>query len=111
MAGGRHVFRQAGGLAGKGALAPHYDSGGRSAAAAAAAETEDMSVLIDRDAHIVRFALNDGRPAKLAPLRRQPDEKRRRQDAGVGRTPGLDIEPRDAARVACPSAADRYLVH
>src|SRR5436305_5599084 len=80
-------------------------------AAAAAAETEDMSVLVDRDAHIVRFALDDGRPAKLAPLRRQPDEKRRRQDAGVGRTPGLDIEPRDAARVAWPSAADRYLVH
>src|ERR1051325_3981658 len=81
------------------------------AAAAAAAETEDMLVLIDRDAHIVRFALDDGGPAELAPLRRQPDQKRRRQNAGIGRAPSLDIEPRDAARVARPSAADRYLVH
>src|SRR5262249_20147803 len=62
------------------------------AAAAAAAETEDVGVPVDGDAHIARLAVDNRGPAELAPLRRQADEKRRRQNAGIGRAPGLDIE-------------------
>src|SRR5207302_3252580 len=83
----------------------------RAAATAAAAKTEDLAVIIDGDPHVARLALDHCRPAKLAPLRRQPDQEWRRQNAGIGRSPSLDVDSRDALRIARSCRPDRDLLH
>jgi hypothetical protein len=84
---------------------------GLAAAPAAAAEAEDAALLADCDPHIARLAFDDRCPADLAPLRRQADQKRRRQNPGISGSPGFDIEPGDAARIARARGSDRDLVH
>jgi len=51
------------------------------AAATAAAEAENVAVIVDRHQDVARFSLDDGRPSDLAPPRRQATRK------GVARMP------------------------
>src|SRR5690242_7211716 len=84
---------------------------GAVAVAATAPEPDDLAVAVDRDAHVARLALDDGRPPDLASARRQADEKRCRQNTGIGGPPGLDVESGDATGVARSCGTDRDRAH
>src|SRR6516225_2023130 len=77
----------------------------------AAAEAENGTPRIDRDAHVAGLAQDHAPPTELAPPRRQPDQIGGGQQAGIGRAPSLDIETGDAPRISRSRHPDRDLTH
>ena len=67
---------------------------------AAAAKTENSTVIYHRNANISRLAQNDAPPSGLPSWFRQPNQIGGGEHPGIGRAPSLDIEPGDAARIS-----------
>jgi hypothetical protein len=74
---------------------------------AAAAEAQDIAVLVGRRHRVARPARDEARPDAGALPLREGDQQPIRQHAGIGCAPCLDIDLRDGADIGDIGGTDR----